>query len=271
MPNIMTRDAPLVDSHFHVFTTDMPLAKTAWHSPDHDASVEQCLETLDAHGVTFGVVAAASLYGTYNDYVRAALKTHRRLRATAMVDPNWDIYQLERMRDDGFVGLRLLWRPLDETPDLDADAYRRLLRRCAGLGWHVHLTERPERMERTIKAIEAWGVNVVLDHIGLIDTSEGIDDPAFRAILDAIERGRTWVKLSAGFRFRQEGLADRCAAALVAAGGWERLVWGSDWPFAGFEDTVSYQDTIDALSRWVPDPQMRHAIGGRTPLKLYFT
>ena len=40
---MMNHDAPLVDSHFHLYTTDMPLAKTAWHRPDHDASIEQCL------------------------------------------------------------------------------------------------------------------------------------------------------------------------------------------------------------------------------------
>jgi predicted TIM-barrel fold metal-dependent hydrolase len=264
-------EAPLVDSHFHVYTTDMPLAKTAWHSPDHNASIEQCLATLDEHGITFGVISAASLYGTYNDYVRQALKAHRRLRATAMVDLDWDIYQLERMRDDGFVGLRLLWRPLDQIPDIGSEEYRRLLRRCADLGWHIHLTDRPERMDATIRAIEAAGVRVVLDHLGLIDTAKGIDDPGFRAILDAVERGRTWVKMSAGFRFKQAGLADRVATALVAAGGWERLVWASDWPFAGFEGTVTYADTIAALRRWVPDADMRHAIGARTPMRLYFT
>lgn len=263
-------DAPLVDSHFHVYTTDMPLARTAWHRPDHDASIEQCLATFDEHGVSFGVISAASLYGTYNDYVRSALKAHKRLRATAMVDPNWDIHTLEHMRDDGFVGLRFLWRPLEQTPDITSEEYRRLLRRCADLGWHIHLTDRPERIDGTIRAIEAAGVRVVLDHLGLIDTDRGIDDPGFRAILDAIERGRTWIKLSAGFRFKQPGLADRVAAALVSAGGWERLVWASDWPFAGFEGRVSYADTIAAFHRWVPDIAMRHAIGARTPMRLYF-
>lgn len=267
----MTRPfAPLVDSHFHVYTTGMPLLDSAWHKPGHDATIEKCIETLDAHGVVFGVISAASLYGTYNDYVRQALRTYSRLRGTAIVDPNWDIYQLERMRDDGFVGLRLLWRPLDQVPDITSEPYRRLLRRCADLGWHIHLTDRPERLDATIRVIEAAGVNVVLDHIGLVDTPEGIDHLAFRAILDAVDRGRTWVKLSAGFRFKIEGLADRCAAALVDAGGWERLVWASDWPFAAFEDKVRYADTIAALERWVPDSDMRYAITARTPLKLFF-
>ena len=33
----MTTEAPLVDTHFHVYTTDMPLAGDAWHRPPEDA------------------------------------------------------------------------------------------------------------------------------------------------------------------------------------------------------------------------------------------
>lgn len=263
-------DAPLVDSHFHIYTQDMPLADGAWHHPGEDASVERALETLDAHGVTFGVISAASIYGTYNDYVRAAVRKHKRLRATLMPDFDWDISTLERYRDDGFRGIRLLWRPKEETPDIDSEPYRRMLRRCADLGWHVHLTERPERIDRTIRAIENAGADVVLDHMALIDTEAGINDPGFKAALAAIDRGKTWVKMSGGFRFKQPGLADKAAAELVAAGGWERLMWASDWPFAGFESSVTYADTLNKLEEWVPDQAMRRCITGRTPLRFFF-
>jgi len=263
-------DAPLVDAHFHLYERSMPLTATAWHVPEHDASVEQCLATLDAHGVHFGVVSAASLFGTYNDYVRRALRQHRRLRGTCMPDLNWDMDQFERLHADGMVGVRLLWRPLATIPDLTSEPYRRLLRRCADFGWHVHLTDKAERLDHTVRQIEAAGVNVVLDHLGLVDTPQGVSDPGFVAILAAIERGRTWVKLSAGFRFKTPGLADACAQHLVAAGGWERLFWASDWPFAGFEGQVRYADTVADLARWVPDPAMRQCVGARTPMRFFF-
>lgn len=263
-------NAPLVDSHFHIYTQDMPLADGAWHHPGEDASIERALKTLDANGVTFGVISAASIYGTYNDYVRAVLRKHRRLRATLMPDFDWDIGILERYRDEGFLGIRLLWRPKEKTPDINSEPYRRMLRRCADLGWHVHLTERPERMEHTIKAIENAGANVVLDHMVLIDTEDGINDPGFKAALAAIDRGKTWVKLSGGFRFKQPGLADKVAGELVATSGWERLMWASDWPFAGFENEITYTDTLNKLEEWVPDVSMRHCITGRTPLRFFF-
>src|SRR5262245_59760523 len=105
-PERMTTEAPLVDTHFHVYTTDMPLDAGAWHKPLEDVTIERLIRTLDEHGVLFGVIAAASLYGDYNDYTRLALQTHKRLRGTAIVRPTIDPYALERMKADGFVGIR---------------------------------------------------------------------------------------------------------------------------------------------------------------------
>lgn len=263
-------EPPLVDAHFHVWRKDLPLTDTAWHRKVSDATIEQLIETLDSHGVTFGVIAAASVHGLYNDYVRAALKRHRRLRATATVAPTTDIYQLERMKADGFVGIRFVWELLDEIPDIHSGDYRMLLRRVADLGWHVHLTDRAHRIADTIAAIEAAGADVVLDHLGLFDTPEGINGAAFKVLMAAVERGRTWVKLSGGFRFKPAANAKQYARALVELTGGERLVWGSDWPFAAFEDQVTYAETIAAFEDWVPDPMLRRRISGTTPLRLYF-
>lgn len=262
---------PLVDTHFHIYTRDMPLSATAWHQPTEDASLERCLNTLDSHGVTLGVISAASLYGTYSDYVLHALKHHRRLRGTLMPDLSWDITQMDAYDAAGFRGVRFLWRPREERPDLESEPYRRLLRRCADLGWHVHLTEKAHRLDDTIRAIENAGVRLVLDHMVLVDSDAGVNDSGFRVALEAVERGNTWIKLSAGFRFTREGLADEVARELVATAGWERLFWASDWPFAGFESDVSYASTLQDFARWVPDPAMQAAVGAHTPVKFFFT
>lgn len=259
-----------MDSHFHIYTTDLPLARGAWHRPPQDAGIDRLLSVLDAHGVLFGVVAAASLHGTYNDHVRAALRRHKRLRATAIVSPDASIYELERMKQDGFVGIRLMWRRLDHPPDIASPEYQLLLRRVADLGWHVHLIERAERLAYTMTAIERSGARMMIDHMGLPDAAQGLDDPGFKLIAEALERGRTWVKLSAGYRLKPPSSARNYARELARISGGERLVWASDWPFAAFEDTVSYADTLAAFAEWIPDPAYRRRIGGRNPLEFYF-
>jgi predicted TIM-barrel fold metal-dependent hydrolase len=84
-----------------------------------------------------------------------------------------------------------------------------------------------------------------------------------------IEKGRTWVKLSAAYRFGAH--VDAYARELVKQAGPDRLLWASDCPFVGEEANVTYQQTIDWLTACVPDPAVRRKIVCDTPLRLYFS
>ena len=80
-------------------------------------------------------------------------------------------------------------------------------------------------------------------------------------------------KAGAPSGFRLEAHEEQVAHAHepLKTAGPERLFWGSDWPFAAFESKVTYQDTIDSFTAWVPDPVARRRIGGETALKFYFS
>lgn len=262
-------EQPLVDTHVHVFTRDMPLVAKPRHRPDYDFTHEQLTATLDAHGVTFAVIAAASPWGDYNDCILAALRAHpRRLRGTAILSPTAGRYELEGMARDGFVGVRLAFMGLSEPPDITSFEFRRFLRRLADLDWHVHLHVESTRMPSLLPVIEDAGVKLVIDHMGRPDPQTGVSGAGFKAMLSAIERGRTWVKLSAAYR--QGPQSDDYARELVRAAGPDRLMWASDCPFVGCEREVTYQQTVDWLIRCVPDPQVRRKIFGETALGFYF-
>jgi predicted TIM-barrel fold metal-dependent hydrolase len=263
-------DAPLVDTHFHLYTRDMPIQPWAWHHPPEDASAEQFMALMDRHGIGFGVVAAASLYGQYNDYTVRSLRRYPRLRGTAFVLPETDMYTLERMKADGIVGIRLFFRRVPNPPDLRSPEYRLLLRRLRDLDWHVHTLVSGEHLADVIAAVEETGTKLVIDHFGKPDERLGVECPGFKAMLAAVERGRTWVKLSAGFRMPSREMARSYAQALLRVSGGERLMWGSDWPFAAFEDRTTYEDAIANLQDWVPDAVQRRLVGGETAMRLYF-
>jgi predicted TIM-barrel fold metal-dependent hydrolase len=78
------------------------------------------------------------------------------------------------------------------------------------------------------------------------------------------------VKLSAGYRLESPQVAIDCARALLAHAGPERLLWGSDWPFAAFEYTMRYEHAVASFRDWVSDANARRVIGGETPLRLFF-
>lgn len=266
----MTPDAPIVDSHAHVYTTDMPLSATAWHTPPADATCEQYIATLDQAGVKYAVLAAASLFDDYNEYSIEAVRRHRgRLRTTAILKPSTDPYVMRMMKDDGVVGVRFQWRNVKDIPDISTPEYRKFFRRVRDLDWHVHINQTADKLAAPIATLQAAGVKLVIDHFGHPQQG-GAGNEGFQAVMRAIDNGRTWVKLSAGYRLESPQIAQDCARALLAHAGPERLLWGSDWPFAGFEDRVRYEHVVAAFKDWIPDAATRAAISGETALRLYF-
>lgn len=266
----LTCDGPLVDTHAHVYTLDMPLAGTAWHKPPNDAPIEDYIDTLDKHGVNFAVLAAASIYGDYNDYQLEAVRRYKRLRTTVIVKPDTDIYTLRRMNEAGVVGIRFQFRNVASPPDLTSSEYRVLLRRVADLGWHVHLHDDGARLPAYISAIENAGPRLVIDHMGRPTPGLGIASSGFQTVLRALDHGRTWVKISGGFRIEPESYASVIVTKLLEHVGPQRLLWGSDWPFAAFESQMTYAAALDAYKRYVPDASVRLAID-RTALAFYFS
>jgi predicted TIM-barrel fold metal-dependent hydrolase len=266
-----TDDTPLVDSHAHVYTTDMPLSPTAWHKPPEDATIDRYIATLDQHGVEYAVLAAASLFDDYNEYSIEATRRHKRLRTTVIVKPGIDPYIMRMMKDDGVVGVRLQWRNVKNLPNITTAEYTKFFRRVRDLDWHVHINQTADRLAEPIATLQATGVKLVIDHFGHPERGKGTAGEGFQTVMRAVDNGRTWVKLSAGYRLESPEVAQECARALLAYAGPQRLLWGSDWPFAAFEQSMRYQYAIDAFRQWVPDPNVRRIIAGETPLRLYFT
>jgi predicted TIM-barrel fold metal-dependent hydrolase len=273
--------APLVDAHVHVFRADMPVAKAAWTRLDYEFPAEKLIATLDAHGVRHAVVSGLSITGTWNDYVIDCLRANKRLRGTAILDPRTDLYTLEKMKADGIVGVRLQLARMADLPDLRSDDGRRLLARVRDLGWHIHVAIEGQRFPPVLEALLESGAKIVVDHFGHPDPADPLDCPGYRAMIEAVQTGRLWIKLAAGFRMAGteawkdptsdlDTIADRIAADLIVRVGTDRLLWGSDAPFVGYEKRVSYDRVLASYDRWLPDPRLRAEID-RTALDLYFS
>ena len=104
-------------------------------------------------------------------------------------------------------------------------------------------------------ALATKGVRIVLDHMGSPtlpasrrDGSGGIqavqpeEIAGFRALLEMIERGNTYVKISAPYRLTRSSRVndpddlDGLVKALLMAKGGSRCIWASDWPHTRFEN-----------------------------------
>jgi 2-pyrone-4,6-dicarboxylate lactonase len=149
-----------------------------------------------------------------------------------------------------------------------------MLKLIVDAGWHVqfypHRTDLPQFREQLL----ALGTDVVLDHFAHIPAEGGTEQPAFRCLLDMLDSGRVWVKLSGPMRCTTQNYpypAVTPLARALARHAPERLVWGSDWPHVNLDgrEMPNDGDLVDLLADWVPDEVTRRRILVDNPCALY--
>jgi predicted TIM-barrel fold metal-dependent hydrolase len=259
---------PLVDAHAHIFTRTMPLIANPRHTPRYDFTLQDYLGQLDAHGIRYGVIAAASPWGDYNDYtVQSVGATRERLRGTVILHPGKH-YDLAAMKRSGICGVRLPFIGLPHLPDITSGDYRRLLRDIADQDWHVHLHVEGARIPDLLPHLENSGPKIVIDHLGRPAPDERKGSAAYRAIVASVQGGKSWIKVSCGYRIGE--VAKEHFRGFLDELGPERLFWASDCPFVGHEGQFPYAATIDWLAEQLPDPRQRELVFGRNALAFYF-
>src|SRR3974390_395220 len=114
-----------IDAHVHVFTKDMPLIDNPRHAPTYSFTHDELIATLDQNGVDRAVIAAASPWGDYNDYMLEAVRAHpKRLRATAISPRRMELFEVGGMGREGFCAIRLPFIGLPQLPDITTFEYR---------------------------------------------------------------------------------------------------------------------------------------------------
>jgi len=263
------REITGVDCHAHIMLKNAPLVAGRHSEPERDVKVEDFIAMLDAHGVSHGLLTQPSFYGTDNSLLLRALADHPdRLRGTAIVSCDIGETELAALYDRGIRGIRLNWFRRKELPDVRSADYRRLFGRVREIGLHVELYLEGVKAASVLPEIRKTGVKVVVDHFGSPEPETGIEGAGFREVLKGVATGDTWVKLSAPYRLGGAS-PEPYVAALLAAGGPHRLIWGSDWPWVSFEKGRSYEGCLADLERWLPDVLKRETVFKRTPADLF--
>ncbi len=259
-----------IDCHAHVMEIGRPLSPISHSSPKSTITVAQYMDVLNRFGISHGLLTAPSFYGSDNSLLLEALASEpERLRGTAIVEPDIKMAELKRLKAQGICGVRLNWIKRDELPDASSGDYQNLFAMVRELDLHIELFLEGELMRSVLPLIRRSGVHVVLDHFGCPDPELGVRSEGFKCVLEAVGAGNTWVKLSAPYRLRGAN-PQAYVDALLAAGGPERLMWATDWPWVGFESVINYQQCIDWLTLWVPDDHVRGVILRDTPHKLFW-
>ena len=104
----------------------------------------------------------------------------------------------------------------------------------APLGWHLQLLIDISEFADLHETLANLPVDVVIDHMGHMPASVGVEHPGFQDLLRLTREAKVWVKLSGAYRFtslRQPPYPDVTpyAKALIKANP-DRILWASDWP-----------------------------------------
>lgn len=252
------------DCHAHVFGPydRFPLdAAPPYPPPLAPAALHR--DMLERAGLSRGVLVQPGAYGLAPDSLLAALaEGGGRLRGVALADASIGEHTLAAWHAAGVRGLRFVEMTVPGGTgrypgSVPVDQLAALAPTLRALGLHAEVWATIDQAAALLPLLRASGVPVVLDHMAGMQAGRPVDDPAFRAVRDALGEGWLWVKLAlcrASRAFPDYGDIRPIHDALLHAAP-ERMLWGSDWPHLRLGDTSpDVSHLLGILRDWACPP-----------------
>ena len=259
------------DAHCHVFGPGdvFPYAPDRSYTPA-DAPKEALAALHETLGIDRAVIVQASCHGTDNRAMLDAIAWRPdRYRGVAIVDDSFDDKAYQLLDDGGVRGVRFNFvHHLGGAPDMDV--FNGVIDRIKGRGWHVVLHLDAADILPLSDMIRSLPVPFVIDHMGRVDTTLGIDQPAFRALLELARRENCWIKVSGSERISRFPFdaAVPFARALVETSP-ERTLWGTDFPHPNLKEPVDEVDLVDLVPRFATTAEEQQRLLVDNPARLY--
>ena len=192
-------------------------------------------------------------------------------RGIAVVDNTVSDEEIRRLHEAGIRGLRFsIWNPNNAVACFDDCAP--LAERVKDMGWNIQLHMSAQQIAQQADVIRTLPCRVVIDHMGRLNPKQGVKDPAYTFILEMIDRGNTWVKLSGPYLNTVTGRPWKDAsttARAIAAYAPERVVWGSDFPHVTEKVKPSEKELTELIDNWLPSEHARQLALVNNPQELY--
>ena len=261
------------DCHMHIYDPSrFPLAPSERAAPT-SAALPQYRLLQRRIQTTRVVIVTPRNYATDNRAtVDAIAQLAPNARGVAVVHPTATDSQLKQLHDGGIRGIRFsLTDPA--TAVVTFDMIEPLSKRIASLGWHVQINMTGDQIAASEPLWNRLPSPIVFDHIGNIPGRAGVGHPAYAVMRRLIDKGRTWVKLSATYTNTTDGPPGyndvvTLGQAFVKASP-ERMVWGSNWPHPNETQKPDDARLFDLMERWASDEPTRNRILVANPAALY--
>lgn len=261
------------DAHVHVFgpSSVFPYAKDAPFIP-HDAPKEKLFAMHAVLGIEHCVIVQSTCHGFDNSVVADAIKAKNGAYCgVALAPASVDDKELKRLDGLGFRGVRFNFMQHLGARSKIEDVIE-LSKRLAPLEMHLQVHFESSMIHDLAPWFRKSAVPVVIDHMGRVDASRGIDQPDFRALLELMKDQRILVKVSGAERCTKQAPpykdAIPFAAKLVDEFG-DRTLWGTDWPHPNLNHVPDDGLLADLLSEIAPSEAQRQALLADNPRRFY--
>ena len=217
------------DCHIHVFEDRYPLAPTATFKPPH-APAADYRQVQRSLGLARVVVVQPTGYGFDNSCTLEAMKQlGPGARGIAVIRHDVDHAELLRLHEAGIRGVRFMMLPGGVLPWSDLEP---MARRIAPLGWNINLQLDGHELATHEAMLTTLPCKLVIDHLGKFLGPVNQDSAGFQALRHLLDRGSSWVKLSAPYESSRSGPPDyddvRWIPERLATEFPERCLWASN-------------------------------------------
>jgi predicted TIM-barrel fold metal-dependent hydrolase len=264
------------DTHFHVWGPPdiFPYAETRNHTPPA-APIEHYLLVMRVLGLDRAVMVQPNAHGTDTRVtLDAVTKSNGRVRGMIRADPKLTPAEMKRLHAGGVRGLRIALRAGDGNV-FDAGLFEQMVDLITPHGWPLDLQIDGEAIEPMSDVIRKVPGPVIIDTFGHLDLSNGLEQPAFRAMLALLKTGKVWVKMTGANRYLALGVPYetivRMARAYVSAAP-DRVIWGTDWPHTAVYEPGKMPndgDLLDMVLDFAPDEAQRKKVLVDNPSALF--
>lgn len=261
------------DTHFHVFGP----AKTFPFGPDRaytpaDAPKERLFALHKHLGIEHGVVVQSAAHGFDNSASADLIAANpRNYVGVALFRPGASTDELKKLKQQGFRGVRFHYMghlgegfPIDEVIAFAS--------KLADIGWHLQIHTEGARIGELAPALQRSPVPVVIDHIGRIDASQGLNQKPFSELMRLMKNKNIWVKVSGCERISRQSSPWKDALPFARKLVEEfpaQTVWGTDWPHPNLKEIPDDGVMVDNLAEIAPSEAQRKTLLCDNPARFY--
>ncbi|HMT92692.1 amidohydrolase family protein [uncultured Thiothrix sp.] len=261
------------DAHCHVFGPHaiFPYAdKASYWPPDAD---KQALKRLhDKLGIERAVLVQASCHGVDNRGMLDAIKSSNgAYRGVCIANDSFSENDFQDLHDGGVRGVRFNFvKHLGGAPNLAS--MKTVLERVKPLGWHLVIHVNAEDVITYAEFFDAINMDIIVDHMGRVPTTEGVGQQAYKILLERMHRDNWWMKVCGSERI---SMGPPFYDAVPFAQGFieiapDRILWGTDYPHPNIKKHMPNDaDLLDLVPLIARDESVQKKILVDNPARLY--